>query len=85
MYHIYLLQAEHQPKKLYLGATSNLADKLQEHNSGRIDRTRGLRWKLVYQEAYLEKHHARKRELLLKKNPQERERLISSVCAGSQS
>ncbi len=79
MYHIYLLQSEEQPARLYLGSTENLNKKLQEHNAGTVPRTSGKRWKLVYQEAYLEKSHARKREILLKKNPQERERLISQI------
>ena len=81
MYHIYLLQAEQQPARLYLGSTENLNEKLQEHNNGRIPRTSGLRWKLVYQEAYLEKSHASKRELLLRGSPQERERLINQIKA----
>ncbi len=79
MYHIYLLQSEEQPTRLYLGSTDNLNEQLLAHNAGRIPRTSGLRWKLVYQEPYLEKSHAHKRELLLKKNPQERKRLISQV------
>jgi putative endonuclease len=53
--------------KLYIGQTSDLKRRLQEHQAGNARYTRGRGpWRLVYKEAYQTRSEAMKREKYLK-------------------
>ena len=54
-------------KRIYVGFTSNLAKRLNEHNSGKTKSTKGYRpWSLLYSEDVLGRENARAREKHLK-------------------
>ena len=53
--------------KIYVGYSSDLRQRLKDHNSGHSEFTsRFCPWKLVYHEAYFSEIDARKRELRIK-------------------
>ena len=68
MYCVYLVVNEKGKK--YIGYTSNLKQRIAQHNDGMNTSTKGHEWKLVYAEAYLSEKDARKREATLKKHGQ---------------
>lgn len=67
MYFVYLLENQND-KSWYIGFTANLDKRILDHNSGKGARTTKLKdnWKLIYSEAYLDKHDAVGREKFLK-------------------
>lgn len=75
MHYVYLLQSK-TDKKLYIGCTKNLVQRLKQHNSGLTwyDKQH-LPWKLVYFEGYLSQSDAYSRERSLKFHAQGLRRL----------
>ena len=68
LYYIYLIKRVDE-NRYYLGFTSNLKRRFQEHNSNKgCKTTEGYKWKLIYYEAYETSSLARKREVQLKRN-----------------
>ena len=66
MFHTYVLRSE-RDGRLYVGSTSNLSKRIDEHNRGKVRSTKGRRpFSLVYREEYENKIMARKREIFLK-------------------
>lgn len=66
MFYIYCLESL-KDKQLYIGYTTNLKKRFEEHNLGLNSSTkRYLPWKLVYYEASLHKLDAQCREKYLK-------------------
>jgi len=66
MFYVYLLKSE-RTKWTYVGYTSNLTRRLEEHNSGKNYSTRRyLPVRLIYYEAYSSKLDATEREKHLK-------------------
>ncbi len=68
--------------KYYVGSTTDIERRLEEHNRGKEKFTRiGTPWTLVYKEALSSLVEARKRELYIKKMKSRKyiESLISSV------
>ena len=66
MYYVYILQSITNGK-LYKGSTSDLKERIKNHNSGKVTSTKnGKPWKLIYYEAFLSKTNARREELFLK-------------------
>ena len=67
MYYVYLLRSE-KDDKLYIGFTSDLKNRIKQHNQGlsKSTKSRGP-FKLVYYEAYLAKKDAKNREKMLKR------------------
>ena len=66
-YFVYILKSEID-ESYYIGYTSNLQNRLKEHNSGKTRYTSHKRpWKLVYREEFQDKSEALKREKFLKK------------------
>ena len=67
MFYVYLLENLND-RSWYIGLTSNLKQRLKNHQSGRGGRTTRLKkdWKLVYFEGYLNKKDAAGREIFLK-------------------
>ncbi|MDD3102094.1 MAG: GIY-YIG nuclease family protein [Patescibacteria group bacterium] len=66
MYYVYILQSL-KDNKFYIGCTSNLQRRFNEHQRGKDWATKFRRpWKLVYHEEYSDKNEAYKREYFLK-------------------
>lgn len=69
MFYTYCLQSEKDKEKLYFGFTSDLKNRLAEHNSGKNISTKPyLPWKIIYYEACILESDARRREGYLKTN-----------------
>ena len=65
-YYVYVLKSINS-NRLYIGCTSDLVRRLDEHNSGKCFSTKSyLPIKLIYYEAYLSKTDAFNREKKLK-------------------
>lgn len=66
MYHVYLIEAQNSGKR-YIGYTSDLRQRLANHNRHKnISTAQGSGWKLIYCETYLNKMDALGREKFLK-------------------
>ncbi len=66
MYFVYVLTSK-KDKKLYIGYTGNLRNRLKEHNSGESYSTKYRRpIELIFYEAYLSKKNAERRERYFK-------------------
>lgn len=66
-YIVYILQSE-SDGTYYIGYTSDLPRRLEEHNSGRTRySSKKIPWRIVYTEEYKIKSDALKREKFLKK------------------
>ena len=49
MYDVYILYSEKR-SRYYVGQTSNIADRIERHNQGKVKSTRsGVPWKIVLQ------------------------------------
>ena len=66
MYYVYLLKLENTKKNFYIGCTSDLRRRMNEHKSGNTQTTRGKNPKLIYYEAFIDSNLAFKREKGLK-------------------
>jgi len=65
MFYVYLLQLKNN--KIYTGFTTDLKDRVRQHQIGKVKSTRNLRpLKLIHYEAYLLEDDARRREKFLK-------------------
>ena len=63
---VYALQSS-LDNRIYVGFTSDLNNRIKEHNSGKTRSTKNYRpWKLIYQEIAETREDARKREKFLK-------------------
>ncbi len=67
MFHyVYVIQSQ-KNKEMYVGYTTNLVNRLKEHNQGLNFSTKSARpWRLVYYEACLNVNDAKRREKYLK-------------------
>ena len=66
MHYVYLIYSK-KLNKFYTGSTDDLKKRMNEHNSGKTQFTlRGIPWKLVYYEAFIEKVDAMREEKFLK-------------------
>jgi len=65
-YYVYILESL-KDKTYYVGSTSNLKDRVDRHNQGRVNYTKPRRpWKLVYSEETPDRSSAAKRESEIK-------------------
>mgnify|MGYP001592272314 CR=1 FL=1 len=68
MYYVYILVSEKMPDKVYVGFTTNLTKRLQEHNGGLSTYTKSFKpWKMVCAIRFTESEQAEKFERYLKK------------------
>jgi len=81
MFYVYVLQDCEKLDRFYIGYSSDLKRRFEEHNSGNSHSTRGRRWRLVYYEAYLLKEAAIKRERVLKGDGRTRRHLMDRIHA----
>ena len=66
LYYVYILYSQ-KFKKIYIGFTLNLKNRLKEHNSGQSPATKPyVPYELIYYEAFRSKTDAKKREEYLK-------------------
>jgi putative endonuclease len=69
MYYVYLLRSKSNSRKLYVGYTSNLEQRLQSHNEALVGFTSRFKpWELIYYEAYIIKSQAIEREIQFKRH-----------------
>lgn len=67
-------------KRFYIGITSNIEKRIKGHNTGKTKSTKPyIPWTLAYKEIFPNKTLARKREIFLKKNYQERIRILNNL------
>ncbi|MCX6795932.1 MAG: GIY-YIG nuclease family protein [Candidatus Falkowbacteria bacterium] len=65
-YYVYILKSL-KDKKLYIGYTENLGERIKKHNEGANESTRSRRpLQLIFAEAYINENDARKREKFFK-------------------
>jgi putative endonuclease len=67
---VYILGTEGpRSRRTYVGWTTDLARRLEQHNSGAgAKSTRGMRWQLLYAERHATRHDAMSREWHLKRD-----------------
>ena len=79
MLYVYILKSK-KDKKCYIGSTKDLKQRVKLHNKGKVFSTKyRTPLTLVYYEAYHNNTVARKRELGLKNNSQQKEILINRL------
>lgn len=79
MFYVYVLRSE-KDHKLYIGSTSNLRRRLEEHKHGKSTATNPRRpLSLPYYEAYIAEEDARNRESALKRRGQARKHLMNRL------
>ena len=67
VYSVYIIQSQ-KDGSYYIGFTRDLEERLDRHNQGRSNYTRGkMPWKLVYSEDHFDRSSAVKRESEIKK------------------
>ena len=66
MFYVYIIQSQINAN-LYKGMTSNMEDRLKQHNAGKTETTKAFRpWKLIYFEEFDDRNQARAREKYFK-------------------
>ena len=85
MHYVYLL-VEAETRRIYIGYTSNLRQRIADHKAGKGCKTTGNgNWELVYHEAFLSKMDAMERERKLKHHGSAKRKLferLSRTLAG---
>jgi predicted GIY-YIG superfamily endonuclease len=67
MYIVYSIQSENTPERYYVGLTTDLSRRLEEHNAGKSIYTNKFKpWKLTISVAFQDKAKAEKFEKYLK-------------------
>lgn len=65
-YYVYILKSMRN-SSLYIGYTSNLKNRLEQHNRGQSRATKSfIPYELIFYEAFLNKNDAKNREIYLK-------------------
>jgi len=62
MYYVYLLKLENTKKNFYIGCTSDLKRRMNEHRSGNTQTTKEKNPKLIYYDPFIDKKVALKKE-----------------------
>lgn len=66
MNYVYILHSDND-KKLYIGSTVDLKNRIEKHNKGYVLATKNRRpLKLIYYEGYISQRDAKRREIFLK-------------------
>ena len=78
MFYVYIVKTSNNQH--YVGYTTDLRKRIKDHKSGKTKYLKDkLPIKLVYYEAYLTDNQARKREIELKKNWSEKEKILNRI------
>ncbi len=79
MYYTYFIKSKRK-KWIYVGSTSNLIDRFSRHNKGLVKSTKHYKpFELVYYEAYKTLKEARRREMEIKNNSQQKEFILKRI------
>jgi len=79
MYYVYVIKSKIK-NWIYIGFTSDLRKRFQEHNRGKVRSTKSNKpFTLVYYEAYKNKFDALKKEIEVKKRGQQKEFLKERI------
>lgn len=63
MWYVYVLESISRPGQLYVGYSTNLKRRLEQHNQGRTRSTKPYApWKIIFYEAYTLLSDAKRRE-----------------------
>jgi len=66
MFYVYILRSK-KTRKLYKGVTSDLKNRLERHNAGKVKATKsGRPWELLHYQVFKNKTDAYREELFLK-------------------
>jgi len=69
MFYVYYLQSQKDKNKFYVGFSTNLKQRLSQHNNGLVASTKPyLPWDLIFFEGFKNKADAKRREIYLKTN-----------------
>ncbi len=79
MYYVYVLQSKAEEERFYLGSTTDLKRRIEEHNQGKNKSTKTQQWTLVYYEAYTTESAAREREHKLKQDGRSKRFLMQRI------
>ena len=87
VYYVYLIKTvEGFSKKSYVGYTNDLNNRIDKHNSNLgAKSTKGYKWELVYKKKFISKRRALSFEYKLKKDRNERLKLIYDFTKKSNS
>ena len=77
MYYVYVIANEEG--ETYLGFTGDLARRLENHNTGGTESTKGHKWRYAYYEAFADKEDAILREKRLKNHGQSKRQLKTRI------
>ena len=67
MFYVYILQSINSPESFYIGSTSDLKQRLKDHNAGRSVHTKKFKpWKIKNYFAFDDEQKAKDFELYLK-------------------
>ena len=79
VYYVYLIKTlDDYLKKSYVGYTNDLSQRINKHNNNQgAKSTKGYKWKLIYKKRFYSKNKALSFEYKLKKDRNERSRLIN--------
>ena len=79
VYYVYLIKTQDgYINKSYVGYTNNLLGRIKKHNNNLgAKSTKGYKWELVYKKRFYSKNKALSFEYKLKKDRNERSRLIN--------
>lgn len=87
MKHVYILKSQSHPSQKYIGVTSNLDDRIKEHNSGNVPHTsKFIPWDVVVYTTFIDEDKAFEFEKYLKSHSGRAfvsKRLISSFKGNS--
>jgi putative endonuclease len=80
VYYVYLIKTlDNFFNKSYVGYTNNLSKRLEKHNTNLgAKSTKGYKWQLIYKKRFYSKNKALSFEYKLKKDRNERSRLIKN-------
>lgn len=78
-YYVYVIQNVDNHDEFYVGFTTNLKQRIDDHNNGTTYSTRARTWRIVYCEAYINEQVARNRERTIKNNGRMRTFLMNRV------
>jgi putative endonuclease len=79
MYYLYILKSL-KDDGYYIGETENIIKRIKDHNSGKTKSIKHrIPFRLKYTEEFITKTECRKKEIFLKKNYQERKKLLISL------
>jgi putative endonuclease len=79
VYYVYLIKTlDDYLKKSYVGYTNDLSKRINKHNNNQgAKSTKGYKWELVYKKKFYSKNKALSFEYKLKKDRNERSKLIN--------